>query len=237
MRGSNMAARVNKISAAQYMNQLRAKFESLPYEIPLYHFVQRGMDDVFSKANRQIVCAFQQLTDKISFREYYLDHEFAKKWQVDRSPTLLIAPDRYHIRWLGAPIIGDEVRIFLKTLVLVGIGNGQLSDQAVKVMKRLDSPRKVRVFVSSTCPYCPQEALNAVRSAIQRPDLVSLELVDIQSNPDLGRRYSARSVPQTFANDVLIGQGARPEEAFVLSLQKLKTVHVSIRSTMTDYPN
>lgn len=148
----NIIEQMIEMGTAQYMNHLRTMFENLPYDIPLYHFIQRGIDDVFGKINRQIVCVFWQLTDKISFQEYYLDHELAKKWQVDKSSTLLIAPDRYQIRWLGAPIIGVEVRVLLETFVLVGIGSSQLSDQAVKVMKRLDSPRKIRVFLSSTCP-------------------------------------------------------------------------------------
>ena len=214
----NQAAAVNQ---DQFMRQLKQTFEKLPNEIPIYMFIERGRDDIFSQTNRQIVRAFRELTSKITFREHHMDHELARKWEVDRSPSLLIAPERVNIRWIGAPL-GEEGRIFLETLILVGLGKSNLNDQTLKVLKKIDTPRRVKVFVSATCPYCPQQAVNAIRAAIERPDMVSVEIVDIQCAPDLADQYAAHSVPQTFANDILIGQGAQSEEVFALSLQKME---------------
>jgi thioredoxin reductase (NADPH) len=84
------------------------------------------------------------------------------------------------------------------------------------------------VFVSPTCPCCPQQAVNAIKAAIEKPEVIALELVDIQCRPDLAEQYSAHSVPQAFANDVLIGMGAQTEELFALSLQKLEPQTVFI---------
>lgn len=204
-----------------YIRQLQQTFASLPNEIPLYLFVERGGEDAYVDACRQVVRAFRQLTDKIKFKEYYLDHEMAKKWKVDSSPTLLIDPEHYNIKWIGAPI-GEEGRSFLETILLVGMGKSDLSDQSLAVIERLDSPRTIKVFVSPTCPYCPQETVNGLKAAIERPDLVSLEIIDIQCRPDLAEKYEAHSVPQAYANDVLIGQGAQQEEVFISSLLKLE---------------
>jgi thioredoxin reductase (NADPH) len=214
----SQAAAVNQ---DQFMRQLKQTFEKLPNEIPIYMFVERGRDDIFAQTNRQIVRAFRELTSKITFREHPMDHELARKWEVDRSPSLLIAPERVNIRWIGAPL-GEEGRIFLETLIFVGLGKSNLNEQTLKVLKKIDTPRRVKVFVSATCPYCPQQAVNAIRAAIERPDMVSVEIVDIQSAPDLADQYAAHSVPQTFANDILIGQGAQSEEVFALSLQKME---------------
>ncbi|MEZ4549622.1 MAG: hypothetical protein R2860_05210 [Desulfobacterales bacterium] len=52
--------------------------------------------------------------------------------------------------------------------------------------------------------------------------LISLEIIDIQANPEIARDYDAQSVPQTFANEMLIALGAQPEELFMLSLQKME---------------
>jgi thioredoxin reductase (NADPH) len=61
-----------------------------------------------------------------------------------------------------------------------------------------------------------------VKAAIAKPELVAVEIIDIQSETELANQYAAHSVPQAFANDVLIGQGAQPEEVFALSLLRLE---------------
>ena len=204
-----------------FLRQLRQTFEQMPREIPLYLFVGRGQEDVFVQACRQVVRAFRELTPKITIKEHYLDHELASKWGVDSSPTLLIDPDHYNIRWLGAPM-GEEGRSFLEAMILIGMGNSGISEQSLAVVQQINTPRQLKVFVSPTCPYCPQQVVNGLRAAIERPDVVSLEVIDIQSRPDLAEQYSAHSVPQAYANDALIGQGAQQEEVFMSSLLKLE---------------
>jgi thioredoxin reductase (NADPH) len=227
MQDPTMDAPQNAMASDAYLQQLKATFEQLPNDINLYLFTAKGHEDAFTQANRQVIRAFRELSARITLREHDLDHELARKWNVTSSPTLIIEPEKYSIRWLGAPM-GEEARTFLETLILVGLGKSQLSDQSANVIKKIDSARDVKVFVSPTCPYCPQEAVNAVKAAIAVPEFVSLEIIDIQSEPEIANQYAALSVPQAFANDVLIGQGAQPEEVFVLSLQKLEAQTIFI---------
>jgi thioredoxin reductase (NADPH) len=203
-----------------FIRQLKETFNRLPNEINLYLFTTKGENDIFSQNTRQVVRTFRELTKKITFKEYHLDHELARKWQVTNSPTLLISPERYPIKWQGAPI-GEESRTFLETLIHVGLGQSNVSDPSAKVLKKITSPRDIKVFVSPTCPYCPQQAVNGVKAVIERPDMVSLDIIDIQCRPDLAEQYSAHSVPQAFANEVLIGMGAQQEEVFMASLESL----------------
>ena len=116
----------------------------------------------------------------------------------------------------------EETRMFLETLMLIGSGQSGLSDQSMSVAKKIDQKRNIKIFVSPTCPYCPHQVMNAIRAVIEMPDLISLEIVDIQCNPELANQYSAQSVPQTFADDIMIGMGAQPEEVFLSSLQKME---------------
>ncbi len=206
---------------ADFIKQLKMTFEKMPHDIELLLFTQKGKEDAFAEGTRQIVRAFRELTPRIRLREYGLDHEMAAKYQIEYSPTLLIAPDRYGIRWLGAPL-GEEARTFLETILMVGSGMSGLSDQSGKVIEKIDSPRQIKVFVSPSCPYCPQQAVNAVRAVIGNPKRISLEIIDIQSQPEIAHQYSAHSVPQAFANEVLIGMGAQSEEVFALSLSRLE---------------
>lgn len=215
---------------AALVRQLQSIFKNISNEIPLVLFTEKGKDDVFCQVIREAVRAFRSLTDKIRLREYTLDHDSAKQWNVDSAPTLLIDPERYRIRWLGAPM-GEEGRTFLETLILVGMGKSHLSEQSLKMVHRIEEERRIKVFVSATCPYCPQQAVNAVKAAIERPDRIFLEIIDIQVRPDLADAYDAHSVPMAFANDVLIGHGAQTEEVFISSLEKLEPQTLFIPET------
>jgi thioredoxin reductase (NADPH) len=204
----------------EVQQQLRMVFNQLPNTVPLYLFTLDGRNDVYNHAAKEVIRSFAELGDKIELHELSLDHELAKKYRVDTSPTILFDPEHYSIRFLGAPM-GEEGRTLLETVVLIGLRKSNLSEQSLKILEKVNSPRKVKIFSSPTCPYCPQQAVNAIKAAIAKSELISLEIVDIQANPHLADLYSAHSVPQTFANDVLIAQGAQPEELFILSLEKM----------------
>ena len=206
--------------AQQALARLQKTFADLPQRIDLLMFAYPAEDNPFTQANRQVIRAFRQLSDKITFREYGMDHELARQYNVTHSPTLVVAPDRYRIQWVGAPM-GEEGRTFLELLMLAGQGDSQLSDPSRSVIAKIAEPRAVKVFVSPSCPYCPQEAVNAIKAAIEAPDRISLELIDIQCAPEAAEQYGANSVPQAFANDVQIGLGAQSEEVFCASLAKL----------------
>ena len=88
----------------QAQAQLVALFEKMPYEIPLILFSNPAKNELFTKAARELIRAFREITPKITLLEYDLTHEMAGKWNVEHAPTLLFDPERYRVRWLGAPM-------------------------------------------------------------------------------------------------------------------------------------
>jgi len=210
--------------------ELEHMLSQIERDIPIYLFTKPGVNDVFSEAARQGIRFFRQLTDRVKLREFDLTHETAGKLGVTHSPAIVFDPDNYNIRWLGAPM-GEEAKIFLEALMRIGTQKHGLTEQAAGVLERIDAPRNVKVFVSPSCPYCPQQALNALKAAVGKPDLISLEIIDIQANPDIADQYSAHSVPQAFADDILIAMGAQTEELFMASLDKLEQQTVFIPET------
>jgi thioredoxin reductase (NADPH) len=208
-------------------SNLRIAFDQLSHKVRILLFTEKGRNDVVNQAARDLLRAFEKISKKVELSEFDIEGTEAKKRNVTSSPTLIFEPDRYAIRYLGAPF-GEEGRTLVGMIMLLGFRMSNLGPQALKVLSKIDSRRDIKVFVSPTCPYCPEQAVNAVKAAIERPDIISLEIIDIQSNQETAERYSAFSVPQTFANDVLIAHGAQPEELFVLSLQKLEQQTVFI---------
>ena len=211
----------------QAQAQLKAMFEKMPYKVPIMLFTSQTENESYIQATRQIIRAIREVAPKVSLLEYDLGHKMAGKFQATQAPTILFDPDNYNVRWLGAPV-GEEGRTFVEILRMMGYKKPNLSEDARKILNKIDSPRNIKVFVSPTCPYCPQQAVNAVRAAVEMPDMISVEIIDIQANPVLADQYSAQSVPQVYANEILIAQGAQPEELFMASLEKMEQQTVYI---------
>jgi thioredoxin reductase (NADPH) len=205
----------------QAQAELMAVFQKMPHEIPLVLFTDSGKNEIFSQGARQLIRTIREMAPKVSLLEYDISHKMAQEWNAEYPPVLLFDPDNYHIRWLGAPL-GEEGRTFVEALIMIGYRNTNLNKESLKILNSIQSPRDIKVFVSPSCPYCPQQAVNALKAAIERPDLISLEIIDIQANPDLAHQYAAQSVPQVFANETLIAQGAQTEELFLASLEKME---------------
>jgi thioredoxin reductase (NADPH) len=196
-------------------------FEKMPRRIELLLFTSPGRNDPYSAATREIIRSLGSLTDKIDLREYDLTDELAAKHQAQQSPTLLLDPDHTHVRWLGAPI-GHEAESFLAALVMIGHRNANLGTQSLKVLNSIEEPRRIKIFVSPTCPYCPQQVMNALKAAVERPDVIFLEVIDVQAMSELAEKYRAFSTPTVYANEKLIARGAQSEELFMASLKKLE---------------
>lgn len=133
----------------QAQDQVKDLFKNIPDDISLLLFTSPGKNDVFSDANRQVIRAFRELTSKIDLREFDISHKEAKKRGVSYSPTLLVAPDRYNIRWYGAPL-GEEAKTFAEAVMMIGYGESGIGNEGKKVLDRIDNKRDIKVFVSPT---------------------------------------------------------------------------------------
>lgn len=219
--------RTERAVQEQAQAQLVSAFENMPNKVPLLLFTMAGKNDEFCEITRGFIRSIRNFSPKIGLQEFDLSHKKAKKYGAEHSPTIIFDPDHFKIRWLGAPA-GEEGKTMVEALLMLGYGQTDLSDESLKILERIQEPRQIKVFVSTSCPYCPQQAVNALKAAIEMPELVSLEIIDIQANPDLADQYDAQSVPQTFANGMLIAMGAQPEELFMASLDKMEQQTVYI---------
>jgi thioredoxin reductase (NADPH) len=206
---------------------LKAVFDLLPRKVELLLFTGPGRNEPYCEAARKILGSLAALSEKIGYQEFDIKHETAAKYKIEYTPTLIIDPDHVHIRWLGAPL-GREIEPFFQAVNMVGHQKAGLGDQALKILKSIDETRHIKIFVSFTCPYCPQQVRNALQSAVERPDIIFLEIIDVEAVPEVADKYNAFSTPTVYANEKLIAKGAQPEELFMISLKKLEEVTIFI---------
>lgn len=202
----------------EYLEKL---FKDLKATVRFEVFTQAGVNDPYNEAMTRFVTDLGKLSDKIQPEFFTIPSDQATQREVERSPTLLIAPDTYRIRYTGSPL-GEEARTFIEAILLTSVGQSGLSKVSKDLLAHLEEKRSVRVFVNPDCPYCPGQAAHAIKAAIERPDLVSAEIVETNENVDLAQKYKASALPHTVIQDKLTQRGLYPEERFVVELVTLK---------------
>ena len=207
---------------------IRETFEQgLTEDVVIEVYTRAGQNDQFNDAAVSLIRSLAELSDKLKVSFHAVGDDLSVKRNVTRSPSILIAPDKYHIRYTGAPV-GEEGRSFLVALMMASAGKPLLTEPSVKkITDGLREKRDIQVFVSPTCPYCPQQVLSAFSAAVIKPDLVSAEAIEIYENQDLAESLGSLAVPQTFMNTTFTGAGLQPEPMFVESLLSLKEPQVA----------
>jgi thioredoxin reductase (NADPH) len=213
---------------------LHDTFKTLKEDVVIEVFTKKGENDAFNDATVSLVKALSEITPKIKPSFHEIGDNLAREKGISRSPTILLAPDKYNIRYTGSPL-GEEGRSFIVAVIMVSTASVVLNEESLKRLTELKDKRDVQVFVSPTCPYCPQEVIYAISAAVARNDLVSAEIIEIFENQDLSEEKSIVSVPQTFINGILTSPGVEPEEFFVESLLTLKRPEI-VTEVISDTP-
>jgi len=193
---------------------IKKELDNLTNPVSILIFTSEDVNKSFNEFSIKLFTELARMSDKILPEFENLGGELSKIYDITHSPTILIQPDKYHIRLTGAPA-GEEFRALLVTLIMASSGVTVLSDASRKRLADLKDKRNIKVFVSPSCPYCPQQAVMAIATAIEKAGFVTTEIIDIYENKDLAAKYNAFSVPQIFIDDRLVGLGLQPEEVFV----------------------
>jgi len=201
--------------------QLQTLFKELVHPVNLHLFTLAGTNDLFNEFLLRFAADLAHVSDKILIHQHTVGDDKAREWKVAHSPTVLVEPERYQMRFVGAPM-GEEGRSFLEALLFASKRQSGLSEEAKGLLAELSEERVAKVFVSPTCPYCPAQAVNAFRCAVERPDKVHAWCVEVGQMPDLAERYGVGSVPHTVINEKLSVLGLEQELRFVAELVSLK---------------
>ncbi len=196
-------------------------FKELKNDVVLEVFTKKGVNDPYNDVTVRFTTDLAKLSSKIKVSFNSIGDAKSKKYNVVSSPSVLIDPDRFNIRYTGAPA-GEEGASLVETIMAVSHGRSGLSEKSKKVLAELEEKRDVRVFVTLACPYCPRQVLNGFRAVIERPDLVSAECVDSGENAELAKKYNVGSVPHTVINEKTISIGLEPEDNFIAELVSLE---------------
>jgi len=150
--------------------------------------------------------------------------ERAKQYGLDpnRVPAFVIldkdGKDR-GIHYIGLPA-GLEFSTFINGVILASLDELQMEDKVKELLAQINQPLDVKVFVTTSCGYCPQAAITAYQFAVASPNVVA-NVIDAQENPDLAQKYQVVGVPKIVITKLGDDQplvefvGAQPPEYFL----------------------
>jgi glutaredoxin-like protein len=203
---------------------LAHEFDQLSHAVKLVLFTsQQGCE--YCTEIRQIVTEVAELSPKLSFEEYDVQQapELAAQYKVDKTPALVVmrggeSPRDYGIRYYGIPS-GYEFSSLVHSILMVGKGESGLSAEVKAWAAALTQPVHIQVFVTPSCPYCPQAVLLAHRFALES-DLIRADMVEAIEFPELAEQYQVMGVPRTVINERVHIEGAAPEHILHAKLQE-----------------
>ena len=203
---------------------LRSEFETnLVNPVKLVMFTQT-FECQFCAETRQIVEEVANLSDKISAEifDFVADKATADLYGIDKIPAIAVlrvedGEDRdYGIRFFGIPS-GYEFTSVIEDIIDVSKGDSGLQPQSREAVSAITEPVHFQVFVTPTCPYCPQAVRLAHKFAMES-DLVSAEMIESIEFPHLANKYNVYGVPRTVINESFHQEGAVPEPMLLAKL-------------------
>jgi glutaredoxin-like protein len=187
-------------------NQVRQAFAQLNNPVEILFF-GRQENCEYCAQTLQLVEEVSALSDKLHLSIYDVesDTELASKYNVDKTPGLVISARNgdqlidFGVRYAGVPS-GHEFSSLIQDIILISGGDSGLSQQTRDMLADLTEPVILQVFVTPTCPYCPQAVILAHQMAMES-SLVQAEMVEAMEFPELSSRHNVSGVPQTTINN------------------------------------
>ncbi|NPA06617.1 MAG: glutaredoxin [Chloroflexi bacterium] len=190
--------------------QVRSIFESEMKEpVQILYFTTSSGNCMYCDVTEQLLREVEELDDRIHLAVYDLekDKEMAERYNIDKVPATIIAAlngDEIHdygIRFFGIPA-EYEFSSLLHTITQVSKRESGLSQATEEFLKNLKDDINLRVFVTPSCPYCPNMVMLTHRMAIASPRVTS-EMVEAIEFPEWAAEYGVTGVPHTVINDGL----------------------------------
>ncbi len=185
-------------------------------------FFTQELECQYCRETRGILTELAAINDKLHLevKNFINDKSEAEKYGVDKIPATILLDEYgkdYGIRYYGIPS-GYEFASLLEDIKMLGTGESGLPLEIEEEVKKIDRTVHMQVFVTPTCPYCPQAVITAHKFAFINDNIKS-DMIEATEFPHLSQKYNVRGVPRTIINENTFLEGAAPE---YMVLEKVK---------------
>jgi len=224
----------SKFLEEKIIEQVKAYFQDLTNPVKILFFGSSKENCDYCSDTLSLMEEIAELSDKISIETYDIDkdNEKAAIFKIKFTPTTVITTLEngleidYGVRFLGIPA-GHEFTSMIVSLVNVSKQESGLSSIVKEKLANITQPVELKVFVTPTCPYCPNAVILAHQMAIESK-MITGEMVEAMEFPELSEQFNVSGVPHTIIN-LGAGEliGAAPELLLMEEIEKALTITVS----------
>lgn len=199
-------------------SELQGIFADITKKVKIVLFTQE-LECQYCRETRQLLTELSEVSNKfeLTVKNFVNDKDDADKYGVDKIPATVLLDENdkdYGIKFYGIPS-GYEFSSLLEGLKLLGTGKTGLPVELENQIRAIDKDVHMQVFVTPTCPYCPQAVVTAHKFSYLN-EKIKGEMVEATEFPHLSQKYNVRGVPRTVINESTYLEGAAPE-SMVLS--------------------
>lgn len=202
------------------IGEVKKALQNMKKEVRLVLFTQ-AFECGYCKETHQLLEELSGLNPllKLEVHQFESDREAVDKFGVDKIPAIVVMGEKdYGVRFYGIPA-GYEFSSLLSAILMVSTGIVKLGDDTRAFLKSLAKPVHLQVFVTPTCPYCPQAVILAHQMAYAS-DKVIADMVEVSEFPHLAQKYNVQGVPRTTINENWFQEGAAPEQMIVAKIKE-----------------
>lgn len=197
-------------------DDVREIFEDLDREVTAHVFTDGDCE--YCEETVELNEELADLSENYTVEVHSMDDAAAAEYDAakyENAPvTVLTDGEIRGVRYYGIPS-GQEFGAYVRDIVAVSTGETGLDDSVKAELAEIDEEIDITVFVTLTCPHCPQAVETAHKFAIENP-LITSEMVESQEFMDLAQEYGVRGVPQVNINgEAEEFTGAQPPQQFL----------------------
>jgi alkyl hydroperoxide reductase subunit AhpF len=190
-----------------------------PEEITLLLFIEKG--SLISKELVDFATSFAASHPNIKVETIDWEggkNERLRSLRIEYAPCIVLAKGEFaRIRYFGVPA-GYEVGPFSDAVFELSHSSTKLAASSKSALVNVRRRANIKVFVLSTCTFCPIVARHAYRVAIESK-MVTTEIIDSSVFTELSQKHLVQGVPKVLLNDITDITGAMNESVFIEKLR------------------
>ncbi|EQD32390.1 Glutaredoxin-like protein [mine drainage metagenome] len=186
-------------------------------DVDLVVFTSENEDCRYCKEVVQICDELSETSEKISVKRFVFekDNDECKKYGVTKYPAVAVTKHGEtsgRIKYYGIPS-GYEFGSVIEDIKMVSTNEAKISAKAMEIISRIDKPVSIKVFVTTSCPYCPRAVGTAHKFALANSN-ISGEMIEAGEFSNDANEFGVSSVPHIVINGDVQFVGARSDEEF-----------------------